>query len=195
MGVGTPETWSMVWRLALTCSTASCPPATRATVTCSHALATRACAMPRTSRRPAPRGRNLHLLHLPNLQPRLPAPPDRCGEQLGSHADQHPQPALLPEPDEGSAPGAGRRSLCPVPSAVRSRPRSRRVIAAPAVSQGRQAHRFTKRPTAPHDHPDAQHAIGHGMCDHRPTASPFACTTTRHRLARHNRNSSQSGPK
>ncbi len=46
---------------------------------------------------------------------------DRCGEMLGPMLDHHPQPALLPEPDAGSARCAGRRHASP-PSSGSSTP-------------------------------------------------------------------------
>jgi hypothetical protein len=42
------------------------------------------------------------------LQPRLPAPPGPLRRDAGPDAGQHPQPALLPEPDARGARGAGR---------------------------------------------------------------------------------------
>jgi hypothetical protein len=45
------------------------------------------------------------------LQPRLPAPPGPLRRDAGPHAGQHPQPALLREPDARGARGAGRRPL------------------------------------------------------------------------------------
>ena len=44
------------------------------------------------------------------LLPRLPAPPGPLRRDAGADAGQHPQPALLPEPDARDARGAGRRT-------------------------------------------------------------------------------------
>ena len=45
---------------------------------------------------PRPPGSGLRLLHLPHGQPRLPAPPPPRERDVGGHADDHPQPGLLP---------------------------------------------------------------------------------------------------
>ncbi|CAN6484305.1 unnamed protein product [Victoria cruziana] len=80
--------------------------------------------------RRAPGRRDLLLLHLPELQPRLSAPPGPLRRDAGPDADQRAQPALLPEPDEGSARGAGpagRGRFRGLPEKVRRGPRARGV--------------------------------------------------------------------
>ena len=82
MGVGRPEDLVDAVQRASTCSTASCRLAMRGTATCSclgrHEHPQRA-----LCRRYGSRGPWLWLLHLPAVQPRLPAALDPCGEMLG----------------------------------------------------------------------------------------------------------------
>ncbi len=58
------------------------------------------------------------------LHPRLPAPPGPLRRDAGPDAGQHPQPALLPEPDARDARGARRSGASP-PCARSSRPTAR----------------------------------------------------------------------
>ncbi len=45
---------------------------------------------------PAPARPRVRVLHLPHREPRLPPPPAHGGGDVGGHADDHPQPVLLP---------------------------------------------------------------------------------------------------
>ena len=71
----------------------------------------------------APVDIDLHLLHLRGqhlgrwpdhrrLQPRLHAPPGPLRRNAGPDAGQHPQPALLPEPDARGQGSVGGRPVC-----------------------------------------------------------------------------------
>jgi len=86
-------------------------------------------------------GRELQLLHLPQLQPRLPASPGPLRRDAGPDAQHHPQPALLREPDARGARRARRRSLRRVPDALRARSRAGGVARRPTpVGPARRAY-------------------------------------------------------
>ena len=65
--------------------------------------------------------RDLQLHRLPRLLARLSAPPRPLRRDARADAGQHPQPALLPEPDARDARGARRGPLCRLADAI-SRP-------------------------------------------------------------------------
>src|SRR6185295_20235912 len=77
--------------------------------------------------------RDLRLHHLPRLLARLPAPPRPLRRDARADAHQHPQPALLPEPDARDARGdraAALRGMAgAVPSRSRARPMKRLITA------------------------------------------------------------------
>jgi queuine tRNA-ribosyltransferase len=75
--------------------------------------------------RRAPARPHLRLPHLRPLQPRLPAPPRALRRDAGADAGQHPQPALLREPDARGPRCPGRRALRGLPGAVPRRPAAR----------------------------------------------------------------------
>ena len=60
-----------------------------------------------------------------DFQPRLPAPPRPLRRDAGADAHQHPQPALLPEPDARDARGDRAATLCRLARPVRGRPLAR----------------------------------------------------------------------
>ncbi len=93
MGVGAPEDILEAWRAALTCSTACCPHAWRATAR-SHAGWPHQSTQCPLCRRPRPRAGGLHLLHLPHLQPRLSAPPLQGGRNQRTAPGDNPQRPL-----------------------------------------------------------------------------------------------------
>ena len=84
-----------------------------------------------------------------NFTPRLPAPPDRCGEMLGADAHHHPQPALLPEPDARDARRARRRPVRRVRAAFKTTARAGRLRRdRQPVSGQRQRHLAAAAPRA-----------------------------------------------
>jgi hypothetical protein len=72
------------------------------------------------------------------LQPRLPAPPGPLRRNARADAVHHPQPALLPEPDDGDSRGAGRGHVHRISRAVQVGARARRLTrgAGPSYQAG-----------------------------------------------------------
>ena len=65
-----------------------------------------------TQARQTPDRRKLHLLRLPKLQPRLPAPSAPRRRNLGRTAQHHPQPAFLPSHHGRNARSHRARKIC-----------------------------------------------------------------------------------
>ena len=143
-----PRTSSRRCAAGSTCSTASCRRATPATPICSRARG-----VDQYPQRGAPEGHGpdrggLRLLHLPQLQPQLPAAPRQVRRDPGLAPQHHPQPVFLSAADGRDPRGDRGGPVCRAtrPSSTRCSAGAQRGGGLAAVREAAGALRYTAAP-------------------------------------------------